>query len=702
MNRVILYMMCFSIFAKGIVRDSCTKTAIFKNDISLSEMHERLQIQQDVLRSPKICTALKLLAANTLDELSPEQQRKLLRIVLYTKGLHDAYSDKSCKSDKKDGHIQNHGLLFFEDLWDWIIVGAVAVTGIAAVAFSLPISVSIGSALIVSSGTFIFSPGNNTLPPPIVDPFFESTLRGLQEHTEEDKLGALSQPGAVFDTYLIPRHTFNAFSHEMAFDSFNAGIPIGVGYVSKDSYPNAYIRPGSVAISVPCMTHREKAIFWNTLPSEIQFNDEYDECLWGALPCGTLLGSEKNPKTNIVDIALNGAESSLDRAFYLNTTIESPIFTSLVLRPNDVTKLMEFYFEDSKLLEEMEKNPSLEALFDKEAIRQRAYAAKNTIKGTLGISIDFYKTVDDIRKLQATFDKAIFDIVKKRSVATVIFKSPVALCLYSPDSNFPVQQAWLNVSLKRFAPDFVGAKIPDIPLSYSAEKLCTTRWSKSMYAPMNHSTIFQLSAFYPEVSKINDSAIFFVNGVNTTLDEAQRSAKYISEFANDSEVVVIYNATHGLFQDLDEARANIRGLISEPGVNVVTGVNSYFKSHTSQDAMITVFCHSQGVAIVSNALRYISQEYRDMTIIRAIAPSVRIPDDTVADVQHYKSDADGILKVIERFTQTSIEGDNVITVESKDKHPLTSHSFKSENYAETISYNAYETVRNKDKSRRKK
>ena len=78
-----------------------------------------------------------------------------------------------------------------------------------------------------------------------------------------------------------------------------------------------------------------------------------------------------------------------------------------------------------------------------------------------------------------------------------------------------------------------------------------------------------------------------------------------------------------------------------PGLNIAAGVKDYFESHTSQDAMITVFCHSQGVAIVSNALQHISQEYRDMTIIRAIAPSVRIPDDAAADVKHYKSDADG-------------------------------------------------------------
>lgn len=690
MKKIFLYLvLCSCIFAKGIVKDTCTQEGIFKNNITFCEMHERLVEQQDVLRSPKIRTALKLLAAKPLKELDLEQQCRILRIALFSKGLHDTYRGLFEESSKPFC-IQNCG--WFKENRKWLLISGIAIAG-GVLLFGIPtIDVVLCGVPLVCNNRSVFK-ADPILPPP--------TRTGIvkeQSLKYVNMAPTLEMQQALCEICEIPADAFEVFNRcGFKPDILDADIPIRIGYTGSDTFTistedsTKHINPASFVIATPAMTNGEKETFYSSLPQELQYNEAYDDAMWDMLPFGELLTVKDIIANNVIDDALSAAENDLSKAFYLNTTAESPIFTTETLSITDINTLLLMYCEDCRLLQALDEDESLEALFDKEAIEKRLNATEPIIEKTMDI-VAPYCNIEDIEALQKEFNASIVSktLEAKKVPDIVSRKHGFIIRTFHFEESQETQQDWINKCVEKFAPDFIGIKLPDIDECDSPEKKYT---SSSPTSSINRSAIFQLTAFYEDISKLNNSAILFVNGVNNTRSDAEESAKYISDLAGGIDIATAYNATHGIISDIFETKQNIEGKITTPGKYLVGAANHYFKTHPSADAMLTIICHSQGVAIVKSTIPYLSEHVRSKIDVYAVAPSTFIPKEAFHNVRHYVSKADFVVKLIGWCTGEKLEGANITTVDSKDKGWLSSHSFKSENYEEAIKIGAREAVR---------
>ena len=117
--------------------------------------------------------------------------------------------------------------------------------------------------------------------------------------------------------------------------------------------------------------------------------------------------------------------------------------------------------------------------------------------------------------------------------------------------------------------------------------------------------------------------IYFMNGINTNLEEALGHAKLISDMSGGYNVHLLYNATHGIFKDGVQALLGMRFRLTNIEKLVINSVSSYLNDNSDKRALI--MSHSHGAIGVRNALHfYTKQEHRERIYSLATAPGAYI------------------------------------------------------------------------------
>lgn len=131
------------------------------------------------------------------------------------------------------------------------------------------------------------------------------------------------------------------------------------------------------------------------------------------------------------------------------------------------------------------------------------------------------------------------------------------------------------------------------------------------------------------------------NGILNKRSDVRQAAMDLSRVIGGYNIHYTHNETHGLY-DFHEAGMNLyRGVVTEPSVKIQERWDAFFE-RSPPGVPYYEECHSQGTALVRNALVGYPKELRDRIIVRAFAPSAYISRDLCGDVKHFVSDHDWV------------------------------------------------------------
>ena len=194
-----------------------------------------------------------------------------------------------------------------------------------------------------------------------------------------------------------------------------------------------------------------------------------------------------------------------------------------------------------------------------------------------------------------------------------------------------------------------------------------------------HSEIYDLRR--PELP--GDLFLGFMNGVNNTFAQAEKSALHLSNLCGGYNVHAVYNATHGFSIDIVESQAGLQNVATKPVRLLHEMWNNYFDK-CSPNGKILMYCHSQGVIHVRNALLDYPEELRQRIFVVAIAPGGYIYPGTCGKEVHYRVEASRDLIPYLDIQGSIRASDTTITLKSDPSTKWHDHNFTSKTYEERI------------------
>lgn len=99
--------------------------------------------------------------------------------------------------------------------------------------------------------------------------------------------------------------------------------------------------------------------------------------------------------------------------------------------------------------------------------------------------------------------------------------------------------------------------------------------------------------------------VFYINGIMTSESSAKSARDTLSNTIN-QEIELLYNPTQNLLRDGIEAMANLSGI----DTRISQQTRAKIRQELSQGHTLQIFAHSQGAAIVADALRELSDAYQ--------------------------------------------------------------------------------------------
>lgn len=186
----------------------------------------------------------------------------------------------------------------------------------------------------------------------------------------------------------------------------------------------------------------------------------------------------------------------------------------------------------------------------------------------------------------------------------------------------PLADAWVNSTpLKQGADerlDFLSLQ-DSLPTQSADVSLPHERIPELLQNP----SLRRSQAFTIEGKHQESCHICWINGINNTFEECEKSGTYLQNLAGGHAIAGIYNCTHGPLVDILEA-----AFLNYPGYSPNTAQllqKEWRKFHEAMrdqpNARLLQICHSQGTIAVKNALTEAPSEIRDRVIVIAIAPA---------------------------------------------------------------------------------
>lgn len=227
----------------------------------------------------------------------------------------------------------------------------------------------------------------------------------------------------------------------------------------------------------------------------------------------------------------------------------------------------------------------------------------------------------------------------------------------------------------------IGRYLPKITYCESFEQFYAVPkgredfWASDEFQPRyENSSIFDLGL--PELS---DMEIGYINGIDTTKQEAIENARHLSKLTGGYNIHAVYNATHGIDIDLMECTMGLNYIATEPVHQLHKMWNSYFEKASAKGKFLMV-CHSQGAIHVRNALLDYPPELRERILVVAIAPGGYIYKETCAQVIHYRAAANrDFIPQIDRAGAIRSR-ETIFDLESHPDAPGMDHTLRSPTY----------------------
>lgn len=179
-----------------------------------------------------------------------------------------------------------------------------------------------------------------------------------------------------------------------------------------------------------------------------------------------------------------------------------------------------------------------------------------------------------------------------------------------------------------------------------------------------------------------NKGVGLANGIMNTFEDAKASAKHISRLGGGVPVYGVYNATHGIINDLLECFFGLNFFRGTTPVKLLHRQWDEFFATNGPDACFLQFCHSQGAIHVRNALLSYPEELRKRIIVVAIAPAAYISPDICKSVDHYVSSRDFIPYFDVRGRAEC--KDTIHYIKAHDDAGIWDHSFNSPTYEQAI------------------
>ena len=136
--------------------------------------------------------------------------------------------------------------------------------------------------------------------------------------------------------------------------------------------------------------------------------------------------------------------------------------------------------------------------------------------------------------------------------------------------------------------------------------------------------------------ELSNGCIFFANGMLNKLGEASRSLNYISDFSGGYNIHGLYNPTHGLYFDLQEASWGLQGVRTNP-VQLFKDEWAQKLAELPPDKYALHICHSHSAIYTNLALQDSPDEIRKRIRVVAFAPADYISDSICHSVWHYEA-----------------------------------------------------------------
>jgi RHS repeat-associated protein len=180
----------------------------------------------------------------------------------------------------------------------------------------------------------------------------------------------------------------------------------------------------------------------------------------------------------------------------------------------------------------------------------------------------------------------------------------------------------------------------------------------------------------------------FINGMNTTYEEALQQARYISKQLGGKRVGLLYNSTHGTLVDLMESLFEKGGGLTHPvklGLESLQGVLQELRD-ASPEGTLSLITWSEGGAIAAAITDRLSPQDKSMVRTYSLASPQLFTGQGLKSAQHYVSTydivpmTDPVRYLRAAFSSTS----NVHFIKSKTAIPFFDHKFKSPTYKEAL------------------
>ena len=196
--------------------------------------------------------------------------------------------------------------------------------------------------------------------------------------------------------------------------------------------------------------------------------------------------------------------------------------------------------------------------------------------------------------------------------------------------------------------------------------------------PIPHSKVYTVEG------KVHSNVVFiFINGVNTSVDEALYNAKVISEKLNGYQVHVVHNSTHGLVGDLVDFGYEKMG----GQTNIVNLSHKEVKTFLDAGKDVVLFPYSEGNVIAKNAYMHLNSQETSRIEVHGIAVPEIHEDGSLKKVRNYISKNDWVA-IMGNFVKcrkaAKEEASHVEFLAPHSWNPLKEHSFMGETNQEAL------------------
>src|SRR5579862_2976775 len=149
--------------------------------------------------------------------------------------------------------------------------------------------------------------------------------------------------------------------------------------------------------------------------------------------------------------------------------------------------------------------------------------------------------------------------------------------------------------------------------------------------------------FQTEGKKLPGIGIGFINGMNTTLEDALHHANHIRKFAGDIDISIdgVYNHSNGAVVDsLEIITLNYEGHAPNSANLLVENWTKFFEENP--DGEYLQFAHSQGSIILAAALSMVPQDIQSKITVVTVGTAKVIPKYLDCESYPYRSESDWI------------------------------------------------------------